>query len=155
MPLTDPSYVVVLSKRFSYIVLWRESLVATCFGLFGIVGTAVHISCAWRAAFLCRFSHFFGISNINNKKIGKPPALPVDSQSLTITGIRGKSHDSEPLKVQEKETSNVRRTKFKPHEVRMQVSHCMDTEVSKEGDICRTQEIPGGNISRSCSAKRM
>jgi hypothetical protein len=47
-----------------------------------------------------------------NKKTGKPPALPVDSQSLTIPGIRGKSHDSEPLKVQEKETSYVRRTKF-------------------------------------------
>jgi hypothetical protein len=69
------------------------------------------------------------------KKTGKPPALPVDSQSLTITGIRGKSHDAEPLKVQEKETSYVRRTKFKPHEVGMQVSHCMDAEVSEENNI--------------------
>jgi len=36
---------------------------------------------------------------------------------LTITGIKGESHNSEPLKVQEKETSHIRRTKFKPHEV--------------------------------------
>ena len=51
---------------------------------------------------------------------------------MTITGIRGKSHNSEPLKVQEKETSHVRRTKFKPHDVGLQVSHHMDTEVSQK-----------------------
>ena len=34
----------------------------------------------------------------------------MDSQSLAITGIGRKSHDSELLKVQEKETSNVTRS---------------------------------------------
>lgn len=62
--------------------------------------------------------------------IGKPPALPGDSHSLTITGLVGKSLDSEPLKVQEKETSHVRRTKFKPYQVGMQVSRGMDSEIS-------------------------
>ena len=70
----------------------------------------------------------------------------MDSQSLTIPGIRGKSHDSEPLKVQEKETSYVRRTKFKPHEVGMQVSYCMDSDESEEDNICRPQEISRSNI---------
>jgi len=38
------------------------------------------------------------------KKTGKAPILQVDSQSLIITGMKGKSHNSEPLKVLAKET---------------------------------------------------
>jgi hypothetical protein len=51
---------------------------------------------------------------------------------LTITETRGKSRNSEPLKVQETETSHVRRTNFKLHEEGMQVSHRMDFDVSQK-----------------------
>lgn len=64
------------------------------------------------------------------KRTGKAPILLVDSQSLIIAGMKGKLPNFEPLRVQEKETSRVRRAKFKPHDEGMQVSQCVDTEVS-------------------------
>jgi hypothetical protein len=70
-------------------------------------------------------------------------------------GIKGNSHNPDPIKVQEDETSHVQRTKFKPHDVGMQVSHRMDTEVLQEGNIRIPQEILGKNISRPGKAKRM
>lgn len=62
-------------------------------------------------------------------------------------------HNSDPLKVQEKETSPIRHIKVKPLEEGMQVSHHMDFYVSEKDNICRPQERPGRDISRFGSVK--
>jgi hypothetical protein len=46
--------------------------------------------------------YIHAISPFADDKTGKPPTLSVDSQGLTITGIKGKFHNSEPLKVKKR-----------------------------------------------------
>lgn len=47
MPLTNPKHVAVSINRLSQMKIWREVLIATRFGLVGIVATAVHILVVW------------------------------------------------------------------------------------------------------------
>jgi putative flippase GtrA len=43
----DANRVAVATKRFSTLDFWRELLIASRFGLVGIVATAVHIAVVW------------------------------------------------------------------------------------------------------------
>lgn len=40
--------IVMLTRRFSKLNFWREALIATRFGLVGLLATAVHITIVWR-----------------------------------------------------------------------------------------------------------
>jgi hypothetical protein len=80
--------------------------------------------------------------------LGKPPALPGDSRSLTIPGIKGNLLSVNRSKFTGKEASVERQPKFKPYIMGMQVSCCMDTEVQEKGDIRRVAEVFRVNIQR-------
>jgi len=49
----------------------------------------------------------------------------------------------------------VRQPKSKPHQVGMQVSHCLDTKIPQESSLCRVAEILGRNPEGAGQAKRM
>jgi len=72
--------------------------------------------------------------------LGKPPALPGDSRSLTIPGIKENLLSVNRSKFTGKEVSVEQRPKFKPYVMGMQVSYCMDTEVQEKDDIRRVAE---------------
>ena len=77
---------------------------------------------------------------------GKPPALPEDAQSLTFTGLLGSLPSLNRSKFEERETPSERLSEPKPFGVGMQVSHDMDTQVSKETDLYEIAQV-----SRSCA----
>jgi len=54
--------------------------------------------------------------------VGESLALSLNLQSWIVTGIKGKVYNCVPLKVQEKDASQVRRSKITPDDVGMQVS---------------------------------
>jgi len=77
---------------------------------------------------------------------GKPPALPGDSQSLTVPGIRS-LHRLNRSKLKQTEASCDRLRKSKPLRVGLQVPCGLDTQVPKKGVIWPTACAYGGNIA--------
>ena len=67
--------------------------------------------------------------------MGNPPALPGDLKSLTYAGVIESLSICELLRVSDREAFNEVCVKLMPYDVGLQVSHRLDTEVSKKGAI--------------------
>ena len=85
--------------------------------------------------------------------MGKPPALPGDSQSLTFPGI----DESLPLVDRSKHTRwealDGRTPNFKPHDMGMQIPHRLDPEVPEKGTVRGTPKTSGTRLQRTGAAK--
>jgi len=73
--------------------------------------------------------------------MGKPPAMPGDSQSLTFAGI----YESLPFvnrsKLNAKEASDEQLSKFKSHKMGLQVSSGLDSKIPEKSNIWPTQKV--------------
>lgn len=67
--------------------------------------------------------------------MGNPPALPGDLKSLTYAGVEESLSICEQFKVSDGEAFDEVCIKSMPYDVGLQVSHCVDTEVSSESAI--------------------
>ncbi len=81
--------------------------------------------------FLC--ATIFRISRLTT--LGKPPALPGDSQSLTFAGTKESLPPVNRSKFNRRKAQNERHWKATAFAMGMQVSHSVDSQVSAESSV--------------------
>ena len=79
--------------------------------------------------------------------MGKPPAVPGDSQSLTFAGVGESLPVVNRSKLTNRAAPNERLSELKPHGVGLQVPPCVDSEMPPESAVWAAQNTSGLGFS--------